>query len=124
MSSQDRFQGRVKWFSNRLGYGFLTYQDGNEEKDMFAHFSRIVTKNDSQYKTLCVGEYVEFGTANVEGKEGVLQADNITGLNGGPILSENGFKVISNQQFYNNKKRNNNFNKNKTKNKKYEKKSN
>ena len=122
MSTEERFQGIVKWFSNRLGYGFLTYKDGEEEKDMFAHFSRIVTKNDSQYKTLCVGEYVEFGTADVEGKEGVLQADKITGLNGGPILSENGFKVISNQQFYNNKKRNNNFNKNK-KNKNGKKKS-
>ena len=122
MSTEERFQGRVKWFSNRLGYGFLTYKEGDEEKDMFAHFSRIVTKNDSQYKTLCVGEYVEFGTTNVEGKDNVLQADKITGLNGGPILSENGFKVISNQQFYNNKKRNNNFTK--TKNKKYDKKSN
>ena len=51
--------GRVKWFNNEKGYGFITGEDG---KDVFAHFSQIhySTIQTDGYKTLTEGQYVEF----------------------------------------------------------------
>ena len=45
-------KGKVKWFSNQKGYGFITAEDG---KDVFVHNSEIQGKN-----SLKVGEKVEF----------------------------------------------------------------
>lgn len=39
--------GKVKWFSNRKGYGFVTGEDG---QDYFVHFSAI--ESDKSFKTL------------------------------------------------------------------------
>ncbi|MDD2689393.1 MAG: cold-shock protein [Candidatus Omnitrophica bacterium] len=47
-------KGKVKWFSNQKGYGFITSEDG---KDVFVHYSAI--KGDG-YKTLEEGQEVEF----------------------------------------------------------------
>ncbi len=47
-------KGKVKWFSNQKGYGFITSEDG---KDVFVHHSAI--KGDG-YKTLEEGQEVEF----------------------------------------------------------------
>jgi cold shock protein len=47
-------KGKVKWFSNQKGYGFITTEDG---KDVFVHYSAI--KGDG-YKTLEEGVEVEF----------------------------------------------------------------
>ncbi|OGX46096.1 MAG: cold-shock protein [Omnitrophica WOR_2 bacterium RIFCSPLOWO2_12_FULL_51_8] len=47
-------RGKVKWFSNQKGYGFITSSDG---KDVFVHYSAI--KGDG-YKTLEEGQEVEF----------------------------------------------------------------
>ncbi len=47
-------RGKVKWFSNQKGYGFVTSSDG---KDVFVHYSAI--KGDG-YKTLEEGQEVEF----------------------------------------------------------------
>jgi len=47
-------KGKVKWFSNQKGYGFVTTDDG---KDIFVHFSAI--KGDG-YKSLQEGDAVEF----------------------------------------------------------------
>jgi cold shock CspA family protein len=53
--------GRVKWFNNKAGYGFITVNDceTNEERDMFVHHSEIKV-DQTQYKYLVQGEYVEF----------------------------------------------------------------
>jgi cold shock protein len=61
-------KGKVKWFSNQKGYGFITTEDG---KDVFAHYSAI--KGDG-YKTLEEGEEVEFDVT--QGPKGD-QATNI-----------------------------------------------
>ena len=47
--------GRVKWFNNAKGYGFILPEDGSE--DYFAHYSSIVMDG---YKTLKAGQLVSF----------------------------------------------------------------
>ena len=47
-------KGKVKWFSNQKGYGFITSEDG---KDVFVHFSAVSGEG---YKTLEEGQEVEF----------------------------------------------------------------
>lgn len=47
-------KGRVKWFNNQKGYGFITAEDG---KDVFVHFSGL---NMEGFKTLEEGAAVEF----------------------------------------------------------------
>jgi len=47
-------RGKVKWFSNQKGYGFITPESGN---DVFVHFSAI---QGDGYKALEEGQEVEF----------------------------------------------------------------
>ena len=47
-------KGKVKWFSNQKGYGFITPEEGN---DVFVHHSAI---QGDGYKTLEEGQEVEF----------------------------------------------------------------
>ena len=47
-------RGKVKWFSNQKGYGFITPESG---KDLFVHFSAIEADG---YKSLQEGDDVEF----------------------------------------------------------------
>lgn len=48
-------KGKVKWFNNAKGYGFIV-EDGRTE-DLFAHYSAIKMEG---YKTLKAGQPVEF----------------------------------------------------------------
>lgn len=53
-------QGKVKWFNNAKGYGFIIADEDNSElanEDLFAHFSAI--KMDG-YRTLKAGQRVTF----------------------------------------------------------------
>lgn len=47
-------RGRVKWFNNEKGYGFIEYTD---KEDIFVHYSAIKQEG---YKTLSEGQLVEF----------------------------------------------------------------
>lgn len=47
--------GKVKWFNNAKGYGFIN-EDGKNE-DLFAHYSAIEMEG---YKTLKAGQAVKF----------------------------------------------------------------
>jgi len=64
--------GTVKWFNSRKGYGFITYEEGSEEKDVFVHFSSIVSEEGS-FKTLYEGDKVEFNVT--EGQKGPQASD-------------------------------------------------
>jgi CspA family cold shock protein len=77
--------GQCKWFSDKLGYGFVTVQSGSDKgKDIFVHHSGIKPLN-SNYKTLRKGEYINFNIIN--GENG-LQAVNITGIGGGTLMCD------------------------------------
>lgn len=63
--------GKVKWFNNAKGYGFIN-ADGDSE-DLFAHYSAIQMDG---YKTLKAGQIVVFDI--VQGPKG-KHAVNISG---------------------------------------------
>jgi CspA family cold shock protein len=61
--------GRVKWFNNAKGYGFIEQENG---EDVFVHFSAIQSEG---FKSLNENDVVEFEV--VQGQKG-LQAQNVT----------------------------------------------
>ncbi|UCC82631.1 MAG: cold-shock protein [Gemmatimonadota bacterium] len=63
-------KGRIKWFNDAKGYGFIEQPEGGE--DVFVHFSAI---NMEGFKTLAEGQEVEFEIR--QGEKG-LQAANVT----------------------------------------------
>jgi CspA family cold shock protein len=65
----SRMTGKVKWFNDQKGFGFITPDNG--EKDCFVHHSAIQA---SGFKSLGEGEAVEFEM--VEGKKGPA-AENV-----------------------------------------------
>lgn len=61
-------KGKVKWFNEKKGFGFIEQEGGG---DVFVHFSAI---QGDGFKTLTEGQEVEFDV--VDGKKGP-QASNV-----------------------------------------------
>ena len=55
--NDERVPGKVKWFSNERGYGFLLVDGDEDNNEYFVHFSSIDMEG---YKTLKAGQEVEF----------------------------------------------------------------
>lgn len=68
MTSGEQIRGRVKWFNDTKGYGFIEREEG---PDVFVHYSQITGEG---YKSLAEGQEVAFEV--VEGDKG-LQAQNV-----------------------------------------------
>jgi cold shock protein len=66
-----RLTGKVKWFNDSKGYGFIERSDG---EDVFVHYSAI---QGSGFRSLAEGQEVEFEV--IDGPKG-KQAANVTGL--------------------------------------------
>lgn len=62
-----RVQGKVKWFNNSKGYGFIGQDDST---DVFVHYSAI---QDDGFRSLKEDDLVEFEI--VEGDKGPQAAD-------------------------------------------------
>lgn len=84
MSNQKSNLGCIKWFDPKKGFGFLT--DINDEKDVFVHYSSIVTESEV-YKTLYSGEYVSYDS-KLDDKDRTVTT-KVTGVQGGKLLCEN-----------------------------------
>ena len=61
-------RGRVRWFSEERGYGFIEYG----EEDFFVHYTEVVSEG---LRTLEEGSEVEFEI--VEGRRGRKQAARV-----------------------------------------------
>jgi len=59
--------GKVKWFNDQKGYGFVTPDDGSQ--DLFVHYQDIQGEG---FKTLAEGQAVEFEvTTSAKGPKAV-----------------------------------------------------
>ncbi len=67
----DREKGKVKWFNNSKGFGFIERESGD---DIFVHYSALQGEG---YRSLKEGQSVEFTVT--QGAKG-LQAENVLAL--------------------------------------------
>jgi len=78
--------GNCKWFNKKLGYGFITVYTGEKKGvNVFVHHTGVKPLN-SNFRTLRKGEYVHFNI--ISGQNG-LQATDVTGIMGGPLMCDN-----------------------------------
>lgn len=95
-SSNDkptRLTGRVKWFNNKTGFGFITAlgdsEGVKEGSDVFVHHSTIKVAQE-QYRYLVQGEYVEFVLSKIAdaSNKHEFQAADVSGVKGGKLICE------------------------------------
>ena len=93
ISSSTRLTGRVKWFNNKTGFGFITAlgdsEGVKEGSDVFVHHSTIKVVQE-QYRYLVQGEYVEFVLSKIAdaSNKHEFQAADVSGVKGGKLICE------------------------------------
>jgi CspA family cold shock protein len=86
----ERLLGRVKWFNNKAGYGFITVTDGPRSgSDVFVHHTAISVVN-QQYRYLVQGEYVEFSLVRPQQSSNKHEfiASDVKGIKGGKVMCD------------------------------------
>ena len=90
-SAPVRLTGRVKWFNNKTGFGFISVVGGNDQykdaSEVFVHHS-AVTVSQEQYRYLVEGEYVEFSVVTTDTGDHKFQAGDVRGVKGGKLFCE------------------------------------
>jgi CspA family cold shock protein len=90
-SAPVRLTGRVKWFNNKTGFGFISVVGGNDQykdaSEVFVHHSAVMVSQE-QYRYLVEGEYVEFSVVNTEVGDHKFQASDVRGVKGGKLFCE------------------------------------
>ena len=89
-STDIRLTGRVKWFNNKTGFGFITALEGeHKDNDIFVHHSTIKVAQD-QYRYLVQGEYIEFVLSKITdaSSKHEFQAADVSGVKGGKLICE------------------------------------
>jgi cold shock CspA family protein len=94
LASNERYEGQVKWFNNKLGFGFITVcsenylRDNPNNTDVFVHQANIRPSH-NQYRTLTQGEYVSFNLGTTEeNSQHKYQAVDIRGVKGGSLMCD------------------------------------
>ena len=88
VETSDSIKGRVKWFNNRAGFGFVTVLSGDKKnEDVFVHHTGINVDTE-QYKYLVQGEYVSFVLKESDSSEKTYQAGSVRGILQGPLMCE------------------------------------
>ena len=88
VETSDSILGRVKWFNNRAGFGFVTVLSGDKKnEDVFVHHTGINVDTE-QYKYLVQGEYVSFVLKESDSSEHPYQAGSVRGVLEGPLMCE------------------------------------
>jgi cold shock CspA family protein len=88
-----KYTGRVKWFNNKYGYGFITVITTDESAsvaigtDVFAHHSEVAVGED-QYRYLVQGEYVELNVVKTTSGNHEYQCAKVRGIHGGQLICE------------------------------------
>jgi cold shock CspA family protein len=102
-------EGRVKWFNDRRGYGYITCITEGEfhNNDIFVHHTNV-RPLESKYRSLYTNEYVQFylGQADVaydDNDNPVVtdykhQATHVTGIAGGPLLCDGSYRPNTSNQ--------------------------
>ena len=94
----SRLTGRVKWFNNKTGFGFITALTESDsvkkDSDVFVHHSAVKVSQE-QYRYLVQGEYVEFvlsklvnANADAAASKHEFQAVDVSGVKGGKLICE------------------------------------
>jgi cold shock CspA family protein len=100
VTSGDRFMGRVKWFNNKAGYGFITVTSGPKtDSDIFVHH-KAINVSVEQYRYLVQGEYIEFSIEQLKDSAHEFQAVNVSGINGGKLMCETRREFRQSRVFY------------------------
>ena len=87
-SADVRLTGRVKWFNNKAGFGFVTVLSGDKkDEDVFVHHTGVVVASE-QYKYLVQGEYVSFTLRDSDNDDHPYQAGQVRGVCNGWLMCE------------------------------------
>ena len=88
VTQAEHLTGRVKWFNNKAGFGFISVTDGDKSgSEIFVHHTALDVEN-QQYKYLVQGEYVEFKLGKSAGNNHEFQAVNVHGIKNGKLMCE------------------------------------